>query len=150
MPAEKPKTTYRPRLTSSTDNRRYVLSVKECIKGFDRDRLNNDRLGEIARGTKAFAPNLLEVPSFKMLHETNLVSERTNPSYISWMSNKIKTGLVRSSLPELNPRGEEEISEDENENYESRAKEEGDSDVVEEKNQKFLKNYLKTFNPNLK
>ena len=79
-----------------------MLSVKECIKGFDRDRLNNDRLGEIARGTKAFAPNLLEVPSFKMLHETNLVSERTNPSYISWMSNKIKTGLVRSSLPELN------------------------------------------------
>ena len=151
MPAAKPETSYRPRQTSATDNTRYVLSIKDCIKGFDSDRQNYDRLGEITRGTKAFAPNLLEVPSFKMINQTNLISERSNKSYLSWMSNKLKTGLVRSSLPELKPRGyEEEISEDEDENYESRVEEEEENDAREKKNQKFFKNYLKSFNPDLK
>ena len=108
-----------------------MLSVKDCLKEFEKTPQNNDRLGEISNGTKMFAPNLQDAQGFKMLKEINLTTERTNPSYIAWIKNRLRNVMIESYS------GKEQDVDDEIDERKKR------------KDKEFLKNYLKTYDPNL-
>ena len=89
-----------------------------------------------------------------MLKDIKLITERKNPSYVSWIKAKLKKNLVSS--PELDTfKLEEENSkegEEEDDNYDTfEADEEEDEqeEMKKAKDTKFLKNYFKQFDPNL-